>query len=75
MIGFGQIGSLRRRLLVGALALGATALVVAGLAIALILARFVRGQIDSRLDAQIVALVSGLEPGPALRLSRDLDAE
>ncbi len=74
MIGLGQIGSLRRRLLVGALALGATALVVAGIAIALILARFVRGQIDSRLDAQIVALVSGLEPGPALRLSRDLDA-
>lgn len=74
MTGLGQIGSLRRRLLVGALALGATALVVAGITIALILARFVRGQIDSRLDAQIVALVSGLEPGPPLRLSRDLDA-
>lgn len=74
MIGLGQIGSLRRRLLLGALALGATALIVAGIAIALILARFVRGQIDSRLDAQIVALVSGLEPGPALHLSRDLDA-
>ncbi len=74
MTGLGQIGSLRRRLLVGALALGAAALVVAGIAIALILARFVRGQIDSRLDAQIVALVSGLEPSPALRLSRDLDA-
>ncbi|KMO17247.1 sensor histidine kinase [Methylobacterium platani] len=70
----GPIGSLRRRLLLGALALIATALVVAGLAIGLILARFVRGQIDSRLDAQIVSLVSGLEPGDPLRLSRDLDA-
>ncbi|TNC14076.1 sensor histidine kinase [Methylobacterium terricola] len=69
----GQIGSLRRRLLLAALALIATALVVAGLAIGLILARFVRGQIESRLDAQIVSLVSGLEPGEPLRLSRDLD--
>ncbi|AWN53933.1 sensor histidine kinase [Methylobacterium sp. 17Sr1-1] len=74
MTALGQIGSLRRRLLLGALALIATALVVAGLAIGLILARFVRGQIDQRLDAQIVSLVSGLEPGPTLRLSRDLDA-
>ncbi|TGD94816.1 sensor histidine kinase [Methylobacterium nonmethylotrophicum] len=74
MIGFGQIGSLRRRLLVGALALIATALVVAGLGIGLILARFVRGQIDQRLDAQILSLVSGLEKGPSLRLARDLDA-
>ncbi|MBK3422843.1 sensor histidine kinase, partial [Methylobacterium sp. IIF4SW-B5] len=74
MTGLGQIGSLRRRLLLAALALIVAALVVAGLAIGLILARFVRGQIESRLDAQIVSLVSGLEPGPALRLSRDLDA-
>ncbi|WP_342586474.1 sensor histidine kinase [Methylobacterium tarhaniae] len=73
-MGPSRIGSLRRRLLLGALALIVAALVVAGLAIGLILARFVRGQIDSRLDAQIVALVSGLEPGPSLRLSRDLDA-
>ncbi|MFH6781521.1 MULTISPECIES: sensor histidine kinase [Methylobacterium] len=73
-MGLGQIGSLRRRLLLGALALIAVALVVAGLAIGLILARFVRGQIDSRLDAQIVSLASGLEPGPSLRLSRDFDA-
>ncbi len=74
MTGLGQIGSLRRRLLLAALALIVAALVVAGLAIGLILARFVRGQIESRLDAQIVSLVSGLEPGTALRLSRDLDA-
>jgi signal transduction histidine kinase len=72
--GLGQIGSLRRRLLVGVLALIVAALVVAGLAIGLILARFVRGQIDGRLDAQIVSLVSGLESGPRLRLARDLDA-
>ncbi|BCM85355.1 sensor histidine kinase [Methylobacterium indicum] len=74
MTGLGQIGSLRRRLLLGALGLIVAALVVAGLAIGLILARFVRGQIESRLDAQIVSLVSGLEPGQPLRLSRDLDA-
>ncbi|HEV7440626.1 MAG TPA: ATP-binding protein [Methylobacterium sp.] len=51
------------------------ALVVAGLAIGLILHRFVRGQLDSRLDSQIVALVSGLQDGPggSPRLDRDLD--
>ncbi|PIK71626.1 histidine kinase [Methylobacterium frigidaeris] len=51
-----------------------TALVMAGLAIGLILAHFVRGQVDSRLDAQIFSLVSVLEPGPSLRLARNFDA-
>src|SRR5205085_1607303 len=39
------------------------ALVVAGLAIGVILHRFVRGQLDGRLDAQITALRAGLEAG------------
>ncbi|WP_128565882.1 sensor histidine kinase [Methylobacterium crusticola] len=65
--------SLQRRLLAAALVLILGALVVAGLAIGLILDRFVRGQLDARLDAQVAALVAGLEPGGALRLDRALD--
>ncbi|MCJ2132902.1 HAMP domain-containing histidine kinase [Methylobacterium sp. J-026] len=55
--------SLRARLLAAALILVLAALVVAGLAIGVILHRFVRGQLDGRLDAQIVALRAGLEAG------------
>jgi signal transduction histidine kinase len=55
--------SLRTRLIAAALVLVLAALVVAGLAIGVILHRFVRGQIDGRLDAQIVALRAGLEAG------------
>ncbi|MEE7437863.1 ATP-binding protein [Methylobacterium oryzae] len=55
--------SLRTRLLASALVLVLAALVVAGLAIGVILHRFVRGQLDGRLDAQIVALRAGLEAG------------
>jgi len=55
--------SLRTRLLGAALVLVLAALVVAGLAIGVILHRFVRGQLDGRLDAQIVALRGGLEAG------------
>ena len=53
--------SLRTRLLAAALVLVLAALVVAGLAIGVILHRFVRGQLDGRLDAQITALRAGLE--------------
>ena len=68
-------GSLQRRLLVAALVLITAALVVAGVAIGLVLHRFVRGQLDSRLDSQLVALAAGLERGPGnrLRLTRSLD--
>ncbi|WP_082494605.1 HAMP domain-containing sensor histidine kinase [Methylobacterium sp. Leaf108] len=59
-----RLGSLRRRLLTAALVLVVAALVVAGIAIGLILHRFVRGQLDSRLDSQIVAIATGLEAGP-----------
>ncbi|MCJ2054477.1 ATP-binding protein [Methylobacterium sp. J-070] len=63
--------SLRTRLLAAALVLVLAALVVAGLAIGVILHRFARGQIDGRLDAQIVALRAGLEAGI---LTQSLDA-
>ena len=73
--GLFHLGSLRRRLLLAALALVTAALVVAGLAIGLILHRFVRGQLDSRLDSQLVAIAASLERGPGdrLRLDRNLD--
>lgn len=48
--------SLQRRLLLAALGLVAAALVVAGLSIGFILSRFVRGQIDGRLDDRALAL-------------------
>jgi len=66
-------GSLRRRLLLAALALTLVALVAAGVAIGLILHRFVRGQVDGRLDERVLALASDIRPGPRLALRRDLD--
>ncbi|MCK2056200.1 HAMP domain-containing sensor histidine kinase [Methylobacterium sp. 37f] len=70
-----QLGSLQRRLLLAALAFVTLALVVAGLAIGVILHRFVRAQLDSRLDSQLVAIAASLERGPGerLRLDRTLD--
>ncbi|KQP29729.1 histidine kinase [Methylobacterium sp. Leaf104] len=58
-----------------ALALVTAALLVAGLAIGLVLHRFVRAQLDSRLDSQLVALAASLQRGPGerLRLDRALD--
>ena len=50
--------SLSRRLLVAAAAFIAIALVVAAIAIGFVLDRFVQGQIDQRLDTQIVFLSS-----------------
>lgn len=63
MAGATRRRSLRTRLLAAALVLVLAALVVAGLAIGVILHRFVRGQLDGRLDAQITALRAGLEAG------------
>ncbi|MCJ2036051.1 sensor histidine kinase [Methylobacterium sp. J-068] len=70
-----HLGSLQRRLLFAALAFITVALVVAGLAIGLILHRFVRAQLDSRLDSQLVAIAASLDRGPGdrLRLERNLD--
>ena len=52
--------SLNRRLLVGAAVFIALALVAAGIAIDFVLHRFIQGQIDQRLDTQIVFLSSML---------------
>ncbi|NEU13272.1 HAMP domain-containing histidine kinase [Methylobacterium sp. BTF04] len=50
------------------------ALVVAGLGIGLILHRFVRGQVDSRLDSQLVAIAASLRRGPGgVSVGRNLD--
>lgn len=68
-------GSLQRRLILAAVVIVTVALVVAGVAIGFILHRFVRGQLDSRLDSQIVAIASSLERGRdgRLALGRNLD--
>ncbi|SFL84795.1 ATP-binding protein [Methylorubrum salsuginis] len=58
-------GSLQRRLFLGALVFVTLALVVAGLAIGLVLYRFARGQIDARLDGELLAMSSDLKPGPS----------
>ncbi|MCJ2014326.1 sensor histidine kinase [Methylobacterium sp. J-076] len=58
-----RLRSLRARLVAAALALVAVALLAAGLGIAVILTRFVGGQIDERLDAQVTALRAGFEAG------------
>ena len=55
--------SLNRRLLVGAAVLISLALVVAAIVIGFVLHRFVQGQIDQRLDTQIVFLTSMLTAG------------
>lgn len=68
-------GSLRGRLLLAAGAFLGVALVAAGLSIGFVLHRFVRGQIDGRLDDRILSLVSDLRPGldDGLSLGRDRD--
>jgi signal transduction histidine kinase len=55
--------SLNRRLLVGAAVFIALALVAAAIVIGFVLHRFVQGQIDQRLDTQIVFLSSMLNSG------------
>lgn len=57
-------GSLGGRLLAGAVLVGALAIGGATLVNATLLHRFARGQIDGRLDAQIVAVATGLSFGP-----------
>jgi hypothetical protein len=55
--------SLNRRLLVGAAVFIALALVAAAIVIGFVLHRFIQGQIDQRLDTQIVFLSSMLTAG------------
>lgn len=59
-----RAGSLGRRLLSAAAGFIAVALVIAAVAIGFVLHRFVQGQIDQRLDTQIVFLGSMLRAAP-----------
>ncbi|RYX94956.1 MAG: HAMP domain-containing histidine kinase [Bradyrhizobiaceae bacterium] len=61
--------SLGRRLLIAAIGFIAVALVLAAVLIGFVLHRFVQGQIDQRLDTQIVFLSSMLRANPAGLLS------
>lgn len=72
---FGGPDSLQRRLLLTAGACLAIALIAAGLSIGFILQRFVRGQIDGRLDDRILSLISDLQPAAdgSFSLNRDRD--
>jgi signal transduction histidine kinase len=71
----GRNASLGRRLMIGAGVFIAAALVVAAVLIAFVLHRFVQGQIDQRLDAQILFLSSMLDAdaGGNLRLAGSAD--
>ena len=61
--------SLSRRLLIGAGVFIAAALVIAAVVIGFVLHRFVQGQIDQRLDTQVVFLGSMLRAAPDGTLS------
>jgi signal transduction histidine kinase len=67
--------SLGRRLMIGAGIFITAALIIAAILIAFVLHRFVQGQIDQRLDAQIIFLSSMLEADPVgdLRLAGSAD--
>jgi signal transduction histidine kinase len=67
--------SLSRRLLFGAAVFIALALVVAGAFIGFALRRFITGQIDQRLDSQIISVASAIETGPGgqAQMTRDVD--
>ena len=67
--------SLGGRLLLGASALIVVALLGTGFAMDLALRRFIQGQVDGRLDGQILAVTDALRAGPdgTLRLEREVD--
>lgn len=67
--------SLGGRLLLGAAVFVTLALLLTGLAMDLALRRFIQGQIDSRLDGQILTVTDALRAAPdgALRLERTVD--
>lgn len=67
----GGPGSLQRRLLLSAGAVLGIALLGAGLSIGFILHRFVRGQLDGRLDDRILSLAAQPRPGDGPSLDRD----
>lgn len=67
--------SLGGRLLLGASVFIALALVLTGVAMDVALRRFIQGQVDGRLDGQILTVADALRTGPdgALRLERTVD--
>ncbi len=65
---FGQ-ASLTRRLVIGASVFIAVALIVGSIVIGFVLQRFIQGQIDGRLDTQIVFLSSMLTVGADGRIA------
>ena len=68
-----RAASLNRRLLLAAVAFIAVALVLAAVVIGFVLHRFVQGQIDQRLDTQIVFLTSLLRADGKGHLTRMQD--
>ncbi|KMO26198.1 histidine kinase, partial [Methylobacterium variabile] len=72
---FGPPGSLQRRLILAAAICVSLALVGASVSIGFVLHRFVRGQLDGRLDARIAALASELRPSPDGALAVRSDRE
>lgn len=72
---FGMPGSLQRRLILAAAVCISLALAGAAVSIGFVLHRFVRGQLDGRLDARITALASEVRTGPdgnvSVRTDRD----
>lgn len=75
MPGIHAPGSLARRLSVAAAGLIVIAMVLATIALGFILQRFIQGQIDGRLDGQIVFLQSLLRVAPDGTLSLSGDAD
>jgi signal transduction histidine kinase len=67
--------SLSRRLLFGAAVFITLALVIAGGFIGFALRRFITGQIDQRLDSQIISIASAIETGPRGQLQMTLDVD
>ncbi|MGN7126773.1 sensor histidine kinase [Methylorubrum thiocyanatum] len=72
---FGLPGSLQRRLILAAAICVSLALAAASVSIGFVLHRFVRGQLDGRLDARIMALVPELRHGPDGRIAVRGDRE
>lgn len=68
-------GSLQRRLILAAALCISLALAGAAVSIGFVLHRFVRGQLDGRLDARITALASEVRTGPDGRLSVRTDRD
>lgn len=72
---FGMPGSLQRRLILAGAICISVALSGAAVSIGFVLHRFVRGQLDGRLDARITGLASEVRTGPDGTISLTSDRE